>query len=243
MLYGIIKKTPEGDLLRKLLIAENSEAFRYALEKTFENEFEIRTCQDGRAALELLSTYRPDALILNLMLSYKDGLTVLQEADCLPPVILGITHFMNDYIAQRAIELGVGYLLITPCLSAVRARLMDLLEKSRPLQKKEDPSNQAATYLRRLKFPTHLDGYQQLCVGIPLFAADPAQRLTKELYPAIAASCGNKDHRVVEHSIRSVIKASWKNRDAAVWEQYFPGIEGCPSNKVFIARFAELIEK
>ena len=221
--------------MRKLLIAENSEAFRYALEKTFENEFEIRTCQDGEAVLELLSTYRPDAMILNLMLPVKDGLTVLQESAFLPSAILGVTHFVNDYIVQRAMELGGGFMLITPCLSAVRARLTDLLEQDCP-SKKEDT---AADLLHRLNFPTHLDGYQQLCAGIPLFAADPAQRLTKELYPAIAACCGNKDYRVVEHSIRSVIKIAWKNRDPAVWEQYFPGMEECPSNKVFIARLAE----
>ena len=222
--------------MRKLLIAENSEAFRYALERTFETEFEIRTCQDGQAVLEQLSTYRPDAMILNLTLPIKDGLTVLEEAAYLPTATLGITHFLNDYIAQRAIALGVGYLLITPCLSAVRSRLKDLLANGSP-----DPQSQIAALLHRLNFPAHLDGYQQLCIGIPLFSADPAQRLIKELYPVIAEQCGSKDHRVVEHSIRSAIKAAWKNRDVAAWAQYFPGMETCPSNKVFIARLAEQI--
>lgn len=224
----------------KLLIADSSEAFTYALEMTFQKEFEIRTCQDGRSALEQLSSFRPDAMILNLMLPFKDGLTVLQEAAYLPPAILGITTYMSEYIAQRAVDLGVGFLLISPCLNAVRVRLTDLIQQAQS-GTDEDPQNKVVTYLHILNFPTHRDGYQQLCVGIPLFARDPGQRLTKELYPAIAVQCGNKDGRVVERSIRGAVEAAWKNRDKGVWQRYFPGMEECPSNKVFISRIAELI--
>lgn len=225
--------------MQKLLIAEGNEAFAYALEKTFESEFEIRVCRDGRTVAEEILRFRPDAMILNLTLPFKDGLTILQEAAELPPVILGTTNYVNDYIALRAMELGVGYLLLMPCLEAVRLRLTDLLE--RQIQQKGDPQLRIAAHLQLLKIPSHRDGYQYLCFGIPLFAQDPGQRLSKELYPAIADLCSCKDGRAVEHSIRIAIEAGWKVRDAAVWERYFPGVTACPSNKVFIAKMAELL--
>lgn len=225
--------------MRKLLIAEGNEAFAYALEKTFESEFEIRVCRDGRTVAEEILRFCPDAMILNLTLPFKDGLTILQEAKELPPVILGTTNFVNDYITLRAMEFGVGYLLLMPCLDAVRLRLTDLLE-NQTLQK-EDPQLRIATHLQLLKVPSHRDGYQYLCFGIPLFAQDPGQRLSKELYPAIAKQCGCNE-RAVEHSIRIAIEAAWNVRDKAVWERHFPGATACPSNKVFIAKMAEILK-
>lgn len=224
--------------MQKLLIADSSEDFVYALETTFQNEYEIRSCRNGEKALELLRTFRPDAMILNIMLPVKDGFTVLQEAEYLPQAILGLTNYLNDYIAQRAMELRIKYLMISPCLSALRTQLADLLQNEN-----RDLDSKTANYLRILNVPSHRDGYRQLCAGIPLFAKDPGQRLSKELYPAIARVCGDRDGRAVEHGIRRVIEAAWKTRDRAVWEQYFPGIEACPSNKVFIARLAEQISK
>ena len=61
----------------KLLIADCSEPFTEALEAVFKNEFDLRICYDGETALETLLSFRPDALVINFQLPYKDGLTVL----------------------------------------------------------------------------------------------------------------------------------------------------------------------
>ena len=131
-----------------------------------------------------------------------------------------------------------------PKVNALRVRLMDMIAAAANSQ--ESPPAQTVVHLHTLGFLTHLDGYQQLCVGIPLFAQNPGIRLTKELYPAIASQTGSPDGRTVEHSIRKAIAAAWARKDPAVWAKYFPpnsdGAIPCPTNKEFICRMAELLK-
>ena len=96
--------------------------------------------------------------------------------------------------------------------------------------------------LRKLNMHTHLDGYRQLCLAIPMFAENPGTRLSKELYPAIADKMALADPRAVEHSIRMAITDAWARRDPAVWDKYFPGSHKPPNNKAFLCRLAELLE-
>lgn len=224
----------------KLLVADSSEPFVQALAAELQAEFEIESCADGESALEHLLSFRPDVLILNLMLPFKDGLTVLQESAHKPRIILAIAPYITDYTCHRAEQLGVQYILRTPTVSALRVRLMDMLASSRA---KENPPAQVAVHLHILNFHTHLDGYRQLQAAIPFFAENPAQLLSKELYPAVAKKLGLTDPRTVEHSIRKSITDAWLNRDPVVWAKYFPGVNSPPTNKKFISRLAELLEK
>lgn len=229
----------------KLLIAEASEPFSNALEEIFRKEFDLQICHDGETALELLQSFQPEVLILNFMLPFKDGLTVLQESAHRPGVILGVSPYMNAYVEHTATTLGVQYTMIMPTVHALRVRLMDMV--STVTRERPTPAQQIAMHLHILGFPTHLDGYQQLCIGVPMFTEDPQVRLSKELYPAIARQIGCNDGRSVEHSIRVAIEAAWKQRNRTVWAKYFtPGSGGdipCPTNKAFICRMAELLKE
>ena len=111
----------------KLLIADSSEPFTDALCRVFCNEFNLQVCHDGETALELLLSFQPDVLVLNLMLPFKDGLTVLQESAHKPGVILAICPYVNAYIEQAAVSLGVQYIMIMPTVHALRVRLMDMI--------------------------------------------------------------------------------------------------------------------
>ena len=126
-------------------------------------------------------------------------------------------------------------------VECLRVRLMDMLTAMTQPQK--DLPGQTAVHLHTLNFRTHLDGYHQLLVGIPLFANNPDIRLSKELYPAIAAHFKLPDARTVEHSVRNAIEDAWLRRDPAVWANYFlPNADGkipCPTNKKFFAAIAE----
>lgn len=230
--------------MRRLLIADASKVFTDALEEIFRNEFELHICHDGETALEQLLCVKPDVLVLNLMLPYKDGLTVLQESAHRPQVILAIAPFVNAYIESVMDPLGIGFIMIMPTVNALRVRLMDMIAST--TRKNTDPVAQTVVHLHTLNFPTHLDGYQQLCVAIPMFAKNPNMRLSKELYPAIAKHFGLPDPRTVEHSIRKAIGAAWAKRNSAVWAKYLPpkadGSISCPSNKEFISHVAEMLE-
>lgn len=228
----------------KLLIADPSEPYTDALAEIFRHEFELKICRDGETALQLLLSFQPDILVLNLHLPYKDGLTLLQQSAHRPRVILAITPFLDAYIAQSAGNVGIQYVMIMPTVEALRVRLMDMVTTL--IQPKKDPGSQIVVHLHSLNFHTHLDGYHQLRIGIPMFAKNPNIRLGKELYPAIAEHFNLSDPRTVEHSIRNAIENAWLNADPAVWAKYFlPGADGkisCPTNKAFITAIAEKLE-
>ena len=231
--------------MQKLLIADSSSIFTSVLEAALEDQFQIITCADGETALELLQQEQPDILIINLMLPYTDGLTVLQKTTFHPRIILAIAMHMSSYVERSVAALGIDYTMIAPSVNAVVLRLKDLLQQDSAPEKTEDLHVHTLHHLHVLNFPNHLDGYKQLCLGLPLFAQNPQQFLTKELYPAIAKQCGCKDSRAVEHSIRKAIYAAWRQRDNAIWRKYFPpgnaGNIPCPTNKEFLCRLAEIL--
>lgn len=229
--------------MKTLLIAEGSEEVINCIVRLLRGQFQIRICHDGETALELLQQMRPQILLLDLMLPFKDGLTLLQESSYCPPTVLAWSHFVNAYVADRALELGVGALLNEPTPRTITLRLMDLLGGHSAEEKAATPQSKVALQLHLLGFASYLDGYRQLCEGIPLFQADPQQNMSKELYPAVAQICGCKTEKCVEHSIRKAIERAWKGRTAAAWERLFPNAKRCPTNKQFIARMAELLNE
>lgn len=105
-----------------------------------------------------------------------------------------------------------------------------------------DQSNQISTMLHDLGIPVRRHGYRQLCIGIPFFATDKTQTLTKELYPYISKKLGFTNGYAVERSIRGVISDAWSQRNPDVWNSYFPNHESQPTNKEFIATLAEHLE-
>lgn len=231
--------------MQKLLIADGSSIFSSVLANALQDRFQITVCADGKAALELLQKEQPDALILNLMLPHTDGLTVLQKSTFHPRVILAITMHLSSYVEQSIAALGIDYTMICPSVEAVVTRLQDLTRQSSLPAESTDLQALAKYHLRILNMPTHLDGYQQLCLALPMFTENPQQLLTKELYPEVAKQWGSKDGRSVEHSIRKAIQAAWHQRDNALWRKYFAvnhqGHIPCPTNKEFICRLAEIL--
>ncbi len=227
-----------------LLIADSSEPYTDALKRVLGSEFELHICRDGDSALHTLNSLRPQVLLINLMLPYKDGLTVLRESQYKPPVILAISPLVNPYVEKAALAVGVQYLMILPSIRALRLRLMDMVAAT--IAPRDDITVQTVVLLHELDFATHLDGYRQLCFAIPLYGQNPELRLSKELYPAVAKQFGLSDARTVEHSIRKAVSSAWLNMDRTVWARYFPpepdGVIPCPSNKSFISRLAQMLE-
>lgn len=226
--------------MRKLLIADSSRVMADLLDRHFRKHYCTAVCADGEEALELLRSFRPDALIMNLSLPKMDGITLLKAAGIhRPGTILALMDFPAEYAYMPLMSLGVGAILLKPCAVSAVASHLSALEA----QQTSGPISKATGYLRTLGIASHLDGYQQLRVGIPLFAQDPTQRVCKELYANIAAACGNGTTKQVERSMRSAIHTAWKQRDYAVWDEYFPETDGCPTNKAFISRLAEILKE
>lgn len=231
--------------MRKLLIATTSSELIGTLRRRFCKNYEIADCTDGNTAIELLHRIKPDVLILDLALPQADGITVLQRGGKdVPGIVLALSALPVDYVQLTLMELGVGYIMLKPCRADAIASHIERMER---FQLTDDSSSalleKTGLHLRQLGVSTHLDGYQQLRIGIPLYAQHPEQNVFKELYADVATICGNDNIGQVEHSMRTAIKGAWSNRNDAVWADYFErandGRIPCPSNKVFIARLAE----
>lgn len=219
---------------RVLLVIEPGE-FSRQIQQDLEKDHEVLLCHNTDTAGVLMASH-PDALVLQLQLEGTDGLTFLEQQFWYPPVMLTIAVDYSPYVSQKLHDIGVGYLVRTPCSrTAVTDRLRDMLKDRSHTH--ADPQTVAASHLRVLGIPSDHGGGKHLRVGIPLYAQDPEQKLTQELYPAIAKYCGTTGGSV-EHAIRNTIHAAWDRRDPEDWIEYFPRRRRCPSNKVFISTLA-----
>ena len=235
------------DLL-KLLIADDCDEFRQALADTLPNRYILRTCRSGDQALELLRSFRPDILVLDLMLSGIDGLTLLQTAadEGIHSKVLVNAYQISPYVQRILDRLQVDYTMRKPCsLQAIAARVADLAADAQPLPPSSfDPEDLISTVLLHLGLGAHLDGFRYLLSAVPLYSHDTNQAITKELYVAVAELHG-KESRQVERSIRSAIDRAWQQRTDKIWAQYFTpdphGIVPRPSNGRFISRLARLL--
>lgn len=222
--------------MQKLLIAEHSEILSREISKVLEKNWKIYTCADGYTAVDTLKYLNPDALILNLGLPEKDGLSVLEECfPQVPPTTLALSAYISPYVACKAESLGVGYIAYTSSTVAeIAKRLTDMYEvrQSKPTRTVQN--------LRKLQMRVELDGYVYAVACINILAKHPNMRLHKELYPEVAKICNAKDVQCVERALRFAIEDAYGRRDPEAWRYYFPE-DDCPSNKAFITRMAELI--
>ena len=230
----------------KLLIADINDEFRLALADQLRGVYRIRTCREGREALATILDFKPDLVVLDMMLPGLDGITVLQEAQRhgLRPTVLAVTRYANDFMVAAATRLEVGYMMVKPCdIKVTVQRLQDLSEyMDRPAVVRPDLRTTVSNVLLSLGISTKLNGYAYLREAILLMIASPGQSVTKELYPAVGKIC-DASKTQVERSIRSAIGKAWENRDEAVWRLYFQNTNSDnpvrPSNAVFISAIAD----
>lgn len=230
----------------KLLIADAGDGFRQALADQLRGTYRVRVCREGRETLDMMLAFKPDLVILDMMLPGLDGISILQEAArCgLRPMVLATTKYVNDFLIEAAARLEVGYMMVKPCdVKATAQRLRDLSERvTHPAVVRPDPRTAASNVLLTLGISTKLRGYAYLREAILEMMAQPGQSITKELYPAVGKICGATGTQV-ERSIRSAIEKAWQTRDEALWRLYFQGASGGeperPTNTVFIATIAD----
>lgn len=104
------------------------------------------------------------------------------------------------------------------------------------------PAKTSSRLLRTLGFSPRRAGYRLLTTAIDLYARNPRQCITKELYPALARRHGYPSYCAVECAIRYSITEAWNHRAAPEWEVLFPHAAKAPSNLTFIAVLAEELE-
>lgn len=94
----------------KILIAEDDEFFQkfYSAQLT-ENGYEVQIAQNGNETLEKLKEFKPDILLLDIIMPDKDGYEVLEAIADDPSIKTSVIVFSTlgqEQDVKRAMDLG-----------------------------------------------------------------------------------------------------------------------------------------
>ena len=117
----------------RILVVDDDRAVRESLRRSLSfNGYSVELAQDGLEALSLISSNRPDALVLDVMMPRLDGLEVCRQlrssGDDLPILVLTA----RDSVSERVAGLDAGaddYLPKPFALEELLARMRALLRR------------------------------------------------------------------------------------------------------------------
>ena len=127
--------------MSKILVADDERGICQALSRLLEREGHVPViASNGREAIELVRSERPDAVFLDIQMPGMDGLQALEriqaQAQGLPVVIM--TAYGSMETAMEAIRLGAFDYLGKPLdLERIRSLLQRLLHKPEPTRPEE----------------------------------------------------------------------------------------------------------
>ncbi|MBE6975238.1 MAG: sporulation transcription factor Spo0A [Ruminococcaceae bacterium] len=216
----------------------------------------VGTAFDGEQAIQQICKCKPDMLVVDLMLSKQDGLSVLAAVKELDkkPAILATSCFISDYVSGSVAGLGVRYLMQKPCdLTALVMRMNELRagENLRFVSgRRPEPVNIEAmvtNIIHEVGVPAHIKGYQYLreAIMIAIDDMDVINAITKVLYPMVAKKFDTTASRV-ERAIRHAIEVAWDRGDLDTLQRLFgytvSNTKGKPTNSEFIALIADKLQ-
>ena len=226
--------------MKRILLAMGQTQAESIAER-LEGPFDVLICRDAFEIVEVLEGYHPDVMVMDLMLPGMDSCSVLQIIRDVGACarIVALSTYIGAYTAEMLERLNVCHLSKLPCDSSYLAgRIADIAYWE---TEEEKISHKIRNILTALSFKINIESYRFTECAIALFAQDPTQALTSQLYPAVARLCGGTVTQV-ERAIRISIESAWKNGNEKVWRLYFGtgrnGKASKPSNGDFLARMA-----
>lgn len=231
----------------------------------------IATAYNGNEALAGIKKFKPDMVLLDVVMPEKDGLEVLEDISRFTgkkPIVIMLTAIGQDHYIRRALALGAEFYIIKPFdLTLLTKRIRQIYqdtshskaagshttnEKSTSQTpatvNKEDVERETIKALNEVSVPPHLTGYLYLKRGIMTTVLSEKGFLpaTKELYPSIAEEFGTSPGKI-ERAIRGAIQKAWTRKEQSEASQYFAyagkykSIK--PTNSEFIATIASCIRQ
>ena len=236
--------------MAKILIADSAEELSDALKQHLTGAHQIVVCDNGEAVLELLRTFKPDVLVIDIMLRDLAGWSVLQMLAGLGRTkdVIVTTRCREEYIFNRLSQLGFANVFIKPSrFEVVASAINDLCFRiSNPNVVPWCVENEINNILMCLSFRIGTSGYRYAHKAIVERYYNPYSAITKIIYPSVAAECGGTA-KSVEKSLRDAISHAVMDGNKNIWMFYFlPDADGnldYPSNDVFISTIAELLRQ
>ena len=240
---------------KRILIADTSTEFRDTLAEAISAEPDL-TVQgmtgDGHELVRMVREQRPDAVVMEVVLTGIDGLETLDELAKLenrPPVLV-LSSYMKGSIVDAAAAKGADFYMTKPCrLPSVCERLRQLMfQGSAEPERDTGPAleTQVTAIIHEIGVPAHIKGYQYLrdAIVIAVNDMDVINAVTKVLYPEVAKRFNTTASRV-ERAVRHAIEVAWDRGDLETLQKYFgytvSNTKGKPTNSEFIAMIADRI--
>ncbi len=242
-----------------VFIADSTEEFCTHLTSTLQHAdgfHVVGTANDGELALRRIMDLKPQILVLDLMLSKRDGISILKAlaASDYHPAILVTSGFVTEYVSAATANLGARYLMLKPCdMSALVDRLEEIRggenQKVISLRRNDKASIEAMVtgIIHEIGVPAHIKGYQYLreAIIIAVNDMDVINAITKVLYPQVAKTFQTTPSRV-ERAIRHAIEVAWDRGDLDTLQRFFgytvSNTKGKPTNSEFIALIADKLQ-
>ena len=236
-----------------VLISDDNSEFARTLSNYLENDEDMQVvgmAKDGEEALSIISTIKPDIVLLDVIMPHLDGLGVLERLNSMrlenPPICIMLSAVGQDKITQKAITLGAQYYVVKPFDIELLIKRIKELKYYQPAtnnknsfivketktqyidipqnEKKNEDSLEAlvTNIIHEVGVPAHIKGYQYLREAIMMVVndIDIINQITKQLYPDIAQKYRTTPSRV-ERAIRHAIEVAWGRGQPDVVENIF----------------------
>ena len=243
-----------------IVILESNEEFMDELKNYFDNKGGYNVCAttgSGSTGIEYINAYKPDIVILNLVLSGRDGFSVLDyiKNNCPECRTIVISNFSDEKIINSAIDHGAKYYFVKPVdPQSVAERVNDILSE-RTVEYKVAADVKAKRRVASLDekisnifisigIPPHIKVYVYLREGIKMAIENPSviNNVTKELYPNIGKkfdTTASKVERAIRHAIEVALNRGRVDAINAIFGvRVYIGSER-PTNSEFIALVAD----
>ncbi len=243
-----------------LIILESNKQYADELQNLFSAQADFKVCGvtgNGTTAITLIKQYKPEAIVMDLILSGTDGFGVLDyiRDSGISCAIIVASAFNDEKLIASCINHGVKYYLVKPISAqSVLERMRDLVnvpiggyvvsDSVRDKRRVASVDEKISNIFISIGIPPHIKGYVYLREAIKMTIEKPQiiNNITKELYPQIGIKFETSASKV-ERAIRHAIEVAWnKGRVDAINSMFgvrvYVGAEK-PTNSEFIALIAD----
>ncbi|WP_462411068.1 sporulation transcription factor Spo0A [Neobacillus sp. Marseille-QA0830] len=254
----------------KIAIVDDNYQFTEIMNDYFMTQDDMKVvgiAYNGLEGMELIRSEEPDLIILDLVMPYSDGLSILGNlhVEKRDTKVLMLTSMGTENIIQKANEYGAAYFLMKPVdLSVLSDNIRSICSQEgyvanrrfhdHPVIEENKVSNDMIDHklemritdvLRSIGIPANLKGYFFLREAIEMVLSDSgllggAGGITKVIYPTIADRHYTTPSRV-ERAIRHAIEVCWNRGDVEMLKSVFGPAVGQLKDKPANGKFIMLM--
>lgn len=254
----------------KVLIVDGDVSEVEILKVRLQQEFDVvETAFDGVKAIEDITKYVPDVVLVDIMLPQIDGIGVIEKCReqmeySQLPVFIVLTSIGTEKLIECINHMDVDYCMMRPFKQEVLihrikqvAKIKGLDQKIRQREKEQKVSGKrqrtvldyefnikqdVTKIIRDLGIPAHIKGYQYIREGIIMAIEDinMMNYITKLLYPTIAKKYKTTSSSV-ERAIRHAIEVAWNRGKVELLEEMFGYTVSAGKGKPTNSEFIALI--